>query len=85
MAKQRAQKHTSSGYKLFKARKVQNIFLHTTSASETIVKANVEASMTLTKRYAVHAVLCQDVQVSKAFCSCKAGQGGVCKHVAALL
>ncbi|CAN7995613.1 unnamed protein product [Ixodes hexagonus] len=80
-----AQKHVTSGYKMFKAHKVQNIFLHTTSAPETIVKANVEASMTLTKRYAVHAVLCQDGQVSKASCACKAGQGGVCKHVAALL
>ncbi|KAG0438506.1 hypothetical protein HPB47_016988 [Ixodes persulcatus] len=47
--------------------------------------ANVEASMTLAKRYAVHAVLCQDGQVNKASSSCKAGQGGVCKHVAALL
>ncbi|CAN7949869.1 unnamed protein product [Ixodes hexagonus] len=62
-----AQKHVTSGYKMFKAHKVQYIFLHTTSAPETIVKANVEASMTLTKRYAVHAVLCQDGQVSKSF------------------
>ncbi|MDD9361373.1 MAG: YqaJ viral recombinase family protein, partial [Anaplasma sp.] len=53
--------------------------------SDTIVKANVEASMSLAKRYPVHAVLCQDGRVVKASCACKAGQGGVCKHVTALL
>ncbi|CAN8025276.1 unnamed protein product, partial [Ixodes persulcatus] len=80
-----AQKHFISGYKMFKAEKVLNIFLHTTSASDTIIKADVEASMSLAKRYPVHAVICQDGQVTKASCACKAGKGGVCKHVTALL
>ncbi|KAG0431020.1 hypothetical protein HPB47_022178 [Ixodes persulcatus] len=79
------QEHFISGYKIFKAEKVLNIFLHTTSASETIIKADVEASMSLAKRYPVHAVLCQDGQVTKASCACKAGKGGGCKHVTALL
>ncbi|KAG0434657.1 hypothetical protein HPB47_018962 [Ixodes persulcatus] len=69
-----AQKHFISGYKMFKAEKVLNIFLHTTSASDTIIKADVEASMSLAKRYPVHAVICQDGQVTKASCACKAGK-----------
>ncbi|KAG0442923.1 hypothetical protein HPB47_015478 [Ixodes persulcatus] len=80
-----AQKHFISGYKMFKAEKVLNIFLHTTSASDTIIKADVEASMSLAKRYPLHAVICQDGQLTKASCACKAGKGGVCKHVTALL
>ncbi|CAN7944095.1 unnamed protein product [Ixodes hexagonus] len=80
-----AQKHILSGYKKFKSQKVLDIFIHTTSASTTIVKASVEASMSLAKRYPVHAVLCQDGRVTNGSCACKAGQGGVCKHVTALL
>lgn len=80
-----AQKHITSGYTMFKAHKVRNIFLHLTSTSEVIVKASVQASMNLTRHYAGHVVLGQDGRVVKASCSCKAGQGGVCKHVAALL
>lgn len=80
-----AQKHIISGYKMFKAQKVQNIFLHTTTTFDVVIKATVEASMSVTKHYAAHAVLCPDGSVSKGSCACKAGQGGVCKHVTALL
>lgn len=80
-----AEKHCTSGYRLFKADKVSNILLHHDKTA-TFIKAKVEASFSVGKLYDVVCVVCMDDgSVKHGHCLCPAGAGGVCKHVSALL
>lgn len=80
-----ASKHLTAGYRMFKANKVQNILLHKDSSGQLFIKAGVEASMTLHKKYLVHSILQKNGDVTSALCTCPSGKGGVCKHVVAQL
>ncbi|XP_077493425.1 uncharacterized protein LOC144104352 [Amblyomma americanum] len=79
-----AQKHTVSGYRMFKSEKVQNVLICKADRS-TFVKATVEASFSLAKSYNTAAVLSSNGTVVEGTCNCRAGAAGVCKHVVALL
>ncbi|CAN7943520.1 unnamed protein product [Ixodes hexagonus] len=69
---------------MFKADKVHGVLIHP-SDDVVIVKAAVEASFSLARTYSTHVELHTDGSVKGGSCNCKAGCGGVCKHVAALL
>jgi len=83
-----ALKHKINGYQLFKDGYVKKLRVKDNVLAEKlsfIVKCNVTASMKA-DRYIVYVHLCQttgDILYGK--CSCKAGLGGCCKHVAAVL
>lgn len=79
-----AKKHWASGYNMFKADKVHGVLIHPGEKS-VIIKAGVEASFTLSRTYSAHVEIEHDGSVKTGHCDCKAGRGGVCKHVAALL
>lgn len=79
-----ANKHCTAGYRMFRADKVDNVLLNPGDCVIT-VKADVQASFSLSKYYAVHAVICYEGSVESGHCTCRAGGGGVCKHVAAVL
>ena len=85
-----AHKHKKYGYQQFKDKMVTQVLVkpNVLKGDETffLVKSNVHASMKKTN-YTVYVHLNQTStgKVSHANCSCKAGQGGCCKHVAALL
>jgi len=83
-----ANKHKIKGYQLYKENYVKMVKVKPNIKAEKlsfIVKCLVSASMKKI-RYTVYVHLCQgtgDILYGK--CSCKAGAGGCCKHVAALL
>ena len=84
-----AHKHKKEGYQLFKDKMVIHVLVKANIMKDEekffSVKCNVHASMKKT-RYVVYVHLHQDTgKVFHASCSCPAGQGGCCKHVAALL
>ena len=84
-----AHKHKKCGYQLFKDKMVSQVFVKANVVKGTekffLVKSNVHASMKKTN-YSVYVHLRQDTgKVTHASCCCKAGKGGCCKHVAALL
>ena len=84
-----AYKHKKYGYQLFKERMVTKVQVKADILKGTerffLVKSEVHASMKKAQ-YTVYAHLHQDTgKVSHASCSCVAGKGGCCKHVAALL
>ena len=84
----KAYRYRKQGYKLWKEGYVRNIFVKPDVLAQTLmflVKSRVHASMK-NIFYNVYIHMDQvngDVMFSK--CNCKAGQGGCCKHVAALL
>lgn len=83
-----AYRNMKKGYGLWKEGYVRNILVKANTVARTrffLVKAKVSASMK-SIQYLVYVHLNQesgDVEYAK--CCCKAGQGGCCKHVAALL
>ena len=84
-----AHKHKKEGYQLFKNKMVIHVLVKANIMKGEekffLVKCNVHASMKKTQ-YVVYVRLHQDTgKVSHASCLCPAGQGGCCKHVAALL
>lgn len=84
-----AHKYKKFGYQLFKDKLVSQVKVKANvkkgEASFFLVKSSVHASMKKTQ-YDVYVHLHQETgKVSLASCSCKAGLGGCCKHVAALL
>ena len=84
-----AHEHKKEGYQLFKNKMVIHVLVKANimkgKEKFILVKCNVHASMKKTQ-YVVYVHLHQDTgKVSHASCSCPAGQGGCCKHVAALL
>ena len=76
------------GYRLWREGFVREIWVKPNVAAKSclfIVRAKVHASMKSTC-YSVYVHLDQNnAEILYAKCSCKAGQGGCCKHVAALL
>lgn len=83
-----ATKHKILGYQLFKESYVKKVRVKSNVMAEKLtflVKCFVAASMKREK-YSVYVHLCQrsgDILYAK--CLCKAGAGGCCKHVAAVL
>ena len=84
----KAHRNKKHGYRLWKEGYVRSIFVKPNVKAECmlfLVKAKVHASMK-NVQYTVYAHLNQlDGDVMEAKCNCKAGQGGCCKHVSALL
>ena len=84
----KAFRNKKHGYRLWKEGYVRGVLVKPNiKASQTLflVKAKVHASMK-SVQYNVYVHLDQcDGEVLFAKCTCKAGQGGCCKHVAALL
>ena len=84
----KAYRNMKKGYGLWREGYVNRIFIKPnvyTTTTLCLAKARVSASMK-SIQYNVYVHLCQqtgEVQYNK--CSCVAGQGGCCKHVAALL
>ena len=83
-----AMKHKEEGYRLFKDDHVKRVRFYTGSAQENrcLFHATVKPSFKTTGSYSVVISLCKaSGKVVGASCKCKAGAGGCCKHVAALL
>lgn len=72
------------GYRMYKAEKVRNTFVHYGTTS-IIVKAEVEAAMKKRVVYETTTSMCDKGLITRGGCSCAAGLGGRCKHVFALL
>ena len=84
-----AHRHKKLGYRLFKDRYVNNVEVKPNvkmgNDEKFLIKAIVHASMKQ-KNYVVYVHLNQTTgEVVDGHCLCKAGKGGCCKHVAALL
>ena len=83
-----ANKHKINGYKLFKDNYVKDVKVKSNiNAAEVIfiIKSFVTASMKRIK-YIVYVHLSQETgKILYGKCTCKAGAGGCCKHVAAVL
>lgn len=90
-----AKKHLTLGYRMFKANKVSQVFLSPGSKSDATsevsseryiyIKSVVEASFTISTKYEVAIKMKGSGRVDKAWCGCKAGSCGVCKHVGSVL
>ena len=85
-----AHKHKKEGYQLFKDKYVKQVVVRANVKKENnqlhyLVKGCVDASMKKLV-YTVYVHLNQDTgEVAYASCKCKAGKGGRCKHVVALM
>ena len=84
-----AHKHKKYGYQLFKDKMVTQVVVKANVLKGTekffLFKSVVHASMKKA-HYVVYVHLHQDTgKISCASCTCTAGKGGCCKHVAALL
>ena len=85
-----AHKHKRKGYQLFKDKYVKQVVVKPDVKKGNnqlyfIMKGCVNASMKK-KNYFAYVHLKQDTgEVAYANCNCKAGKGGCCKHVVALL
>ena len=84
-----AHRHKKLGYRLFKDRYVANVEVKSNvimgNDEKCLIKATVHATMKQ-KSYVVYVHLNQATgEVVHGHCLCKAGKGGCCKHVAALL
>ena len=75
------------GYALFKASHVQDVKYNFSSHSEfCFFETKVKASMTRNKTYRAKVRLKKNTaEVDGAYCNCKAGANGYCKHVGAVL
>ncbi|XP_077520322.1 uncharacterized protein LOC144130216 [Amblyomma americanum] len=81
-----ARKHRESGLRLFTSGHLQKLVFSTEDTAETVVKAQVLASMATRTAYNVGVKLLNcDGEVISGNCSCIAGKGGVCKHVCCVL
>ncbi|CAG9771558.1 unnamed protein product [Ceutorhynchus assimilis] len=76
-------KHHLLGYRMFKASKVSDIYLHY-SINSVLVKANVEATMKR-QRYLCHIHIDNFGIVGREKCGCMGGISGRCKHIFAVL
>ena len=84
-----AHKHKKEGYQLFKDKYVKQVVMKANVMKDKqmyyLVKGCVDASMKKMV-YTVYIHLNQDTgEVAYASCKCKAGKGGCCKHVVALM
>ena len=84
-----AHKHKKEGYQLFKDKYVKQVVIKANVMKDKqmyyLVKGCVDASMKKMV-YTVYIHLNQDTgEVAYASCKCKAGKGGCCKHVVALM
>ena len=80
-----AHKGRSKGWTLWRNENVRNVVLNS-SEGVCFVKANIRALMKLSMKYEASVQLDPLTgSVTKCTCQCKAGKGGRCKHVAALL
>ena len=77
-------KGVDKGYKFFKDGHVQKIEL-VTQENFSFVRCNVLPSMKKDAIYRCKLCLRPDGMVNLALCTCTAGLGGVCNHIAALL
>ena len=75
------------GYAVFKASHVQDVKYNFSSHSEfCFFETKVKASMTRNKTYRAKVRLKKNTaEVDGAYCNCKAGANGYCKHVGAVL
>ena len=75
------------GYALFKANHVQDVKYNFSSHKEfCFFETKVKASMTRKKTYRTKVRLRKNTaEVDGAYCNCKAGANGYCKHVGAVL
>jgi len=81
-----AMKHQEAGYRLFKDDHVKRVKFHPGSDNKCFICALVQASFKSSTNYSVSVCMNRlNGSVVGARCKCKAGAGGCCKHVAALL
>ena len=81
-----AMKHKEAGYRLFKDDHVKRVKFHLGSDNKCFFSALVQASFKTSTNYSVSVCMNKlNGSVVGARCKCKAGAGGCCKHVAALL
>lgn len=81
-----ARKHRDAGLRLFTSGHLQKLVFSTEDTAETVVKAQVLASMATRTVYSVGVKLLKcDGELVSGSCSCVAGKGGVCKHVCCVL
>lgn len=85
--RQGAFKSKRDGYALYKAAHVQQVKFNCTSHKEIcFFESRIKASMTRNKSYrTVTSLWKSTAKVRSCSCNCKAGAGGRCKHVGALL
>ncbi|XP_040358542.1 uncharacterized protein LOC121047403 [Ixodes scapularis] len=77
-----ATKHREAGLRLFSSGHLQKLEFSTREAEDTIVRAQVLASMSIRTSYKVNAALAKcDGEIITGHCSCVAGKGSVCKHL----
>ncbi|XP_031348053.1 uncharacterized protein LOC116174268 [Photinus pyralis] len=81
-----SKKSVNLGYRMFKAHKTSNVFI-ANDGNKIFVKANVQASFTLSKKYLCKILIYVHlkVEIVKASCGCPAGLSGACKHIYTLL
>ncbi len=81
-----AMKHKEAGYRLFKDNHVMMVRFNPANDNFCIFHAYVKPSFKNTGKYSTIVALAKSSgHVAGAKCNCKAGGGGCCKHVAALL
>ncbi|XP_049525174.1 uncharacterized protein LOC125946376 [Dermacentor silvarum] len=77
-----AQKHRDAGLRLFTSGHLQKLEFLKIESSETVVRADVLASMTTRTIYKVSAwLLRSDGEIVSGTCACVAGKGSACKHL----
>ncbi|CAN7942882.1 unnamed protein product [Ixodes hexagonus] len=77
-----AAKHREAGLRLFTSGHLQKLEFSTRESAETVVRAQVLASMSTRTLYKVSAELSKcDGEISTGQCSCVAGKGSACKHL----
>lgn len=77
-----AQKHRDAGLRLFTSGHLQKLEFLKIESSETVVRADVLASMTTRTIYKVSArLLRSDGEIVSGTCTCVAGKGSACKHL----
>ncbi|XP_049271723.1 uncharacterized protein LOC119394373 [Rhipicephalus sanguineus] len=81
-----AQKHRDAGIRLFTSGHLQKLQFLEGSGAETVVRAEVLASMTTRTLYKASIKLYKcDGEVVSGSCTCVAGKGAVCKHICCVL
>lgn len=85
--KQGAHKHKDAGLRLFTSGHIKTLkFLDDHFSTDTIIQAEVHASMKTSSLYKVSATTSKATgEVISGNCECKSGCGGVCKHVCCCL
>ena len=81
-----AMKHQEAGYWLYKDQHVKRVKFHPGNDDQCFCSALVQALFKSSTNYSTSVCLLKsDGSVHGAQCKCKAGAGGCCKHVSALL